>query len=85
MSPNFFMSKYITEHELPAIIDASNKGKLKPIPLFISADEIRWMASPLKKIQAVNADRPMDTLSEGDRIALLRRVADQIKREIQVA
>jgi len=85
LSPKFFMSKYITERELPAIIDASNKGKIKPIPLFISADETRWMASPLKKIQAVNADRPMDTLSEGERIALLRRVADQIKREIQVA
>ena len=85
MSPKFFMSKYITERELPAIIDASNRGKIKPIPLFISADETRWMASPVKKIQAVNADRPMDTLSEGDRIALLRRVANQIKREIQVA
>jgi hypothetical protein len=40
LSPKFFMSKYITERELPAIIDASNKGKIKPIPLFISADEI---------------------------------------------
>jgi hypothetical protein len=79
------MSKYITERELPAIIDASNKRKIKPIPLFISADEIRWMASPVNKIQAVNADRPMDTLSEDERIALLRTVADQIKREIQVA
>jgi len=79
------MSKYISERELPAIIDASNKGKIKPIPLFISADETCWMAYPLKKIQAVNADRPLDTLSEGERIALLRRVANQIKREIQVA
>jgi hypothetical protein len=43
------------------------------------------MASPVSKIQAVNADRPMDTLSEGERIALLRRVANQIKREIQIA
>jgi hypothetical protein len=43
------------------------------------------MASPVSKIQAVNADRPMDALSEGERIALLRRVANQIKREIQIA
>jgi hypothetical protein len=79
------MSKYITERELPAIIDASNKGKIKPIPLFISADETRWMASPVSKIQAVNADRPMDTLSEGERIALLKTVANQVKRKIQIA
>ena len=85
LSPQFFMSKYITERELPAIIDASNKGKIKPIPLFISADETRWMASPVSKIQPVNADRPMDTLSEGERIALLKTVANQIKREIQIA
>jgi TIR domain len=85
LSPNFFESHYITEHEVPAIIAASEQRRIKPIPIFISGDDTRWEASPLRKFQAANKGRPLDNLSEDERKGVLESVVNQIKREIQVA
>lgn len=85
LSPYFFQSEYISHREVPAILEASEKNSLIPIPIFVSADDKSWPACPLSMFQAVNDKQPLDTVSKEECDAVLKRVADTIKRAIQVS
>lgn len=84
LSPHFFASQFITEDEVPAIAAAGLRGRLIPIPLFVSADERGWQSSPLNQFQAFNLAQPLDHQPADATAVLLERLADEIKRHLQI-
>jgi Predicted esterase of the alpha-beta hydrolase superfamily len=84
LSPHFFASQFITEDEVPAIVAAGLSGRLIPIPLFVSADDIGWQSSPLNQFQAFNIEHPLERQPADATAALFERLADEIKRHLQI-
>lgn len=84
LSQDFFDSDFITKNEVPPIIEASRAKKITAYPVFLSAADAGWNASPLKKIQVVNPDRPLDSISKSECEKILIKIANKIRKKIQV-
>jgi hypothetical protein len=76
LSPDFFASDFISNYELPSLMEAARSGELKLFPVVVSAcadDEITDV------FQAVNDPaQPIDTLADAARGSVWKRVLEQV-------
>jgi pimeloyl-ACP methyl ester carboxylesterase len=78
VSADFLASPYIMDREMPAMIEAADKGGLRLLWVYVSA--AGWEATPLGRFQATHdARRPLDSLPEPERDEILKSVARQVK------
>ena len=78
VSSAFLASPYVTEYELPAMIQASDQGGLKLLWVYLSA--AGWEQTPLKRFQAAhNTAKALESLSAPEQNEILKSVARQIK------
>jgi diguanylate cyclase (GGDEF)-like protein len=81
VSPNFLASDFITEQELPRILEASAEKGLKIIWIAISHSLYR--ETEIAKYQAANdPTKPLDFLPSSEQNRVLVNICDQIKHAI---
>jgi hypothetical protein len=85
LSPNFFASEFISKVEVPAIVKASKNKRLDAYPIFVSAAEDGFQASPVNVLQAINHERPLDELTMDEMRDVLMPTIGNIKKKIQIA
>ncbi len=77
VSPDFLVSDFTAEYELPAIFKASEERGLRI--LWIAVRPALYAHTPLHRLQAVNDPaHPLSTLSRSDRELALVRICDSI-------
>ena len=78
VSSNFLSSQYVTENELPVIVNAADEGELRLLWVYISA--AGWEETPLKRFQATHdTKKPRNALPSPAQDEILKSVARQIK------
>ena len=81
VTENFIVSPYITDKELPPILEAAKKRGLRIFWIPVSATY--YEQTPLAEYQAVhNPDRPLDTLDPPKRRQSLVKIAKEIAAAI---
>jgi hypothetical protein len=75
LSPSFFNSPYIIEHELPPLLAAARQGEIAIFPVILSACDF----APVSEFQAVNdPHRPLSTLDTDSRIQVWQRLSTSL-------
>jgi diguanylate cyclase (GGDEF)-like protein len=81
VSPNFLASDFITEHELPRILEASAKKGLKII--WIAISHSLYKETEIAKYQAANdPTKPLDFLTPSEQNRVLVNICNQIKHAV---
>ena len=76
LSPEFFGSEFIHQHELPQLMDAARGGELKLLPVIVSACSHVQVTSIF---QAVNDPaRPLDGLDDAARALVWKRLLEEV-------
>lgn len=84
VSRHFLASRFIRDHEMPAILRASAEGRTRVVWVAVSASA--YGATPLVEIQAANdPDRPLSALTGNDRDVALVDIAETIQRAVLAA
>ena len=78
ISADFMASDFITDHELPILLDSVRDRGVKVVPLIASSSY--FADSALARFQAINApDKPLDILSKGEQEAVLETMHRSIR------
>lgn len=77
VSQNFLTSEFITEKELPYLLDAAKNKGLTILWIALSASTVDY--TDLKDYQAVHKDPPLDTLDEALRNQTYLQIFERIK------
>ena len=78
VSKNFLASDFIMNEELPALTDASRKGRIRILCVPVSPSS--WQETELERLQwAVVPERTLSSLSESERDRVLVQVCSRIK------
>lgn len=76
LSPDFFASEFISQRELPPLLEAARRGELKLFPVIVSPCEHREIT---EVFQAVNDPaQPISTLTDAERQAVWKRLLEQV-------
>jgi hypothetical protein len=79
VSANFLASDYVTQHELPVIVQAAQEGELQLLWVYLSA--AGWEETPLKEFQATHDTKtPLDQRPTPEQNEILKSVAQQMKK-----
>jgi len=81
VTPSFFNSDFVMNHELPVLLDRAGKQQLRLI--WVAVEHSGYASSPLAPFQAVNdPQRPLEMLSKPRRneamVEIARRIADAV-------
>lgn len=80
VSANFLASKFITECELPSLLESTESRGTKIIPVIVS--DCLFDESDLSQFQAVNVARPLANLSQAQQQKELANIARSVKNAL---
>lgn len=76
LSPDFFASEFISQHELPPLLEAARRGELKLFPVIVSPCAHEQITGVF---QAVNdPSHPVANLTDAERLSVWERVLEQV-------
>ena len=79
VTPNFFESDFIHEHELPRLLKEAEKGDVQII--WISVKACSYKETPLKDYQAANdPEKPLSNIKPAERDKEWVRICKEIKK-----
>jgi internalin A len=82
ISPDFLVSDFINEYELPELLKAAQKGEVMIWPIIVSS--CLFAESPLSAFQAVHdPTRPLDGMNRSERKKVWARVAARLASSLK--
>lgn len=82
VTPHFLASRFIMEEELPSMLEAAKRERLKI--LWVHVSPCAWDQGPLKEIQAANEiSRPLEKLEAAERNEALVEISKKVKQAMK--
>jgi TIR domain len=76
LSPDFFASEFISQYELPPLLEAAHRGELKRFSVIISPCAHEQITSVFQTVN--NPAQPINTLTDAERRSVWERVLEQV-------